>query len=180
MAAVYISYVRPVDFDTVSALLAQCNAAIKQGFTDIHLLISSSGGGLIPWFGAYNQLLGLPVNLTTHNIGSIDSVANILFLAGRTRLACSASSFLFHGTHWNFGGTSTVSRPQLAEIADSLDVDEGKLKDIISLRSNIGRADLDRMMLAGETLNPVDAQALSVIHNIQEVNIPGGSPVWQI
>ncbi len=180
MPAVYISFVRPVNYDSVSALLNQCNVAVAGGFNEINILISSPGGDLIPGFGAYHQLLGMPAEIVTHNIGSIDSIANIIFLAGKRRYACAASSFLFHGTHWNFGGAAVIKKPQLGEIVDSLEVDEGKMKDIIILRCKLTREELDKMMLSGETLSAPDAKASELIHDIREVNIPSNTPIRQI
>jgi len=180
MAAVFISFVRPVDLDTVSLLLDRCNQALAKGFTEINILMSSPGGTLIPGFGAYHQLLGFPIDIVTHNIGSIDSIANIIFLAGKRRFACAASSFLFHGTVWDFAGTRTVSKPQLNEIVGSLDVDEGKMKDIITQRCKLTRERLDQLMYKGETLNASAAKSAEVVHDIREINIPDKATIWQI
>lgn len=180
MTAAYISFVRPVNYESVSALLHQCNISAASGASEINILISSPGGDLIPGFGAYHHLLGMPVDIVTHNIGSIDSIANVIFLAGKRRYACATSSFLFHGIHWNFGGVNALKKPQLQEIVRALEVDEGKMKGIIPLRCKLTLQDLDRMMLSGETLDATNAKTAEVVHDIREVNIPPNTPIHQI
>ena len=41
----------------------------------------------------YNFLRGLPIRLTTHNVGNVDSIGNAVFLAGEHRYACPHSPF---------------------------------------------------------------------------------------
>jgi len=45
----------------------------------------------------YNFIRSLPVKTIMHNIGIIDSIANVVFLAANERYANPSSSFLFHG-----------------------------------------------------------------------------------
>jgi ATP-dependent protease ClpP protease subunit len=45
----------------------------------------------------YNVLCGMPFKLVTHNVGNVDSIGDVVFLAGETRYACAHSTFMFHG-----------------------------------------------------------------------------------
>ncbi len=40
---------------------------------------------------------GVPYKLITHNVGNVDSIGNVIFLAAEERYACSTSTFMFHG-----------------------------------------------------------------------------------
>lgn len=175
----YLSFVRPVNLDTANALLGACNQAVTNGATEIYILMSSEGGQLEPAFAIYNQLMGLPVTLTTHNIGSVNSVANVIFLAGNKRLAVPSATFLFHGTYWNFG-QGGISRKQIAESLASLEADEKRMKYIIVSRTGLSRREINRLMNAGMTKDAIFAVQKGVIHDIADLSLPANVPIGQI
>ena len=45
----------------------------------------------------YNYIKSLSVKVVMHNVGLVNSIANVIFLAGNERYAVPHSSFLFHG-----------------------------------------------------------------------------------
>jgi hypothetical protein len=53
------------------------------------------------------------VKITMHNIGNIDSIANVIFVAKQNRYAPQNAAFLYHGIVINFNaagyGRSTLS-----------------------------------------------------------------------
>ena len=93
----FISFSAEVNQDTAENLMGVFAQRLNQGTKDFYLLLSSPGGNVINGVTIYNFLKSLPINLTTHNIGIVDSIANVVFLAGKTRYAVKNSSFLFHG-----------------------------------------------------------------------------------
>jgi ATP-dependent Clp protease protease subunit len=179
-SSLFISFVRPVDFNTASALLATMNQAIKEGHADITLLMSSSGGQLIPGFAIYNQLLMLPITLTTCNIGSVNSIATIIFLAGAQRLATPNATFLFHGTSWGFGHAAEIAKRQLAESMSALEIDEKRMRDVVVTRTLIQEAEITQLMLDGMTKDAQFAKDSQIIHEITLIPIPPGVQVIQI
>jgi|RhiMetdeSRZDD1v2_1073273.scaffolds.fasta_scaffold1107585_1 ATP-dependent Clp protease protease subunit len=179
-SSIFISFVRPVDFNTASALLAAMNQAIKEGHADITLLMSSSGGQVIPGFAIYNQLLMLPITLTTCNIGSVNSIATIIFLAGARRLATPNATFLFHGTSWGFGHAAEIAKRQLAESISALEVDEKRMRDVVVMRTHIQETEIVQLMLDGMTRDAQFAKDREIIHEITTVPIAQGIPVIQI
>lgn len=74
-------------------LLAQGQA----GTTRLVLAMNSPGGNVVAGMAIYNTLLAMPFEIVTHNIGNVDSIANVIFLAGKERFACGPSTFMFHG-----------------------------------------------------------------------------------
>jgi ATP-dependent protease ClpP protease subunit len=65
-------------------------------------------------FAIYNLLQSLPYEVHTHNIGAIQSIANVVFLAGDRRTAAPESSFMLHGFTWAFG-QETLDEMQITE-----------------------------------------------------------------
>jgi ATP-dependent protease ClpP protease subunit len=176
---VYISFVRPINWDTVNPLLDTCSQAINNGARELYLLLSSPGGDVDPGVAVYNQLRGLPADIITHNTGCIDSIANVIFLAGSKRLACPISTFLFHGIYWDFSDAVELWRPQLMEITTSLQAAENKMRDIIVHRSNLSKEDVDAFFAEGATKDAAFALSKGIISAIDDVNIPQGAHIVQ-
>jgi len=174
---VYVSFVRPINWDTINPLIKLSNEIVNSGAEQIYLLMGSTGGFVDAGFAVYNHLLGLPIKVTTHNIGSIDSVANVIFLAGSTRLACENATFLFHGIHWGFGAGAEVRRPQMMEIVTSLQAAENKMRDAIVSRSILTVEEVDAFFAEGAMKDANFALSKQIIHEIKAVNIPAGATI---
>ena len=91
-----IHFLCPVNTATVGQLQNHCLTALSQGATELNIHISSQGGETAAGFTAYNFLKSLPVTVRTHNISNVESIANIVFLAGSERFANPLSRFLLH------------------------------------------------------------------------------------
>src|ERR1700735_763784 len=79
---VYISFSAEIIPHTTEALIALISHQVNIGVINLHLLISTPGGSVMNGMNLYNFLRALPLELTTHNIGNVDSIGNAVFLAG--------------------------------------------------------------------------------------------------
>lgn len=120
----------------------------------------------------YNFLIGLPVSLTTHNIGNVDSVGNVIFLAGKKRLACPNSTFMFHGVAFTGNGQYSFGERHLNEIMASVKSDETRMAKLIVSRTSLTEPQVMAMFERAATKNSDDALACGIIHEIRDVNIP--------
>lgn len=97
----YVSFIAPVNSINSQALLGIISQKIfnNQGvkFNELHLCLSTPGGSVEHGISVYNTLKALPIKIITYNIGQINSIGNVIFLAGEERYASSVSSFMFHG-----------------------------------------------------------------------------------
>jgi len=98
-ARIYLVFTLDINPQNVAKLLTECANWANQGTKEIYLHFASFGGNTAAGIAAYNVLRALPVKLITHNIGNIDSVANIIFLAGEERFAVPHATFMFHGCY---------------------------------------------------------------------------------
>ena len=79
--------------------------------------------------------------MRTHNLGTVESMGNIIFLAGERRSACQHSKFLFHPFHWNLNGS--VDHARMSEYAMSLDYDLHLYARIVAERTPMAAEPLD-------------------------------------
>src|SRR5713101_1517285 len=94
---VYINFSADITPPSTETLLATIANLINQRVPHIYLLLSTPGGSVMHGLTIYNVLMGLPCDLTIHNVGSVNSIGNAIFLAGKHRYACQHSTFMFHG-----------------------------------------------------------------------------------
>src|ERR1022692_79704 len=85
---VYISFSAEVSAHTTESLLAVLANCVNQRIKTVHLLLSTPGGNVMNGLNIYNIMLGLPLEVITHNVGNVDSIGNAIFLAGSKRYAC--------------------------------------------------------------------------------------------
>nr|WP_272537527.1 MULTISPECIES: ATP-dependent Clp protease proteolytic subunit [unclassified Providencia] len=123
-----IHFICPVTTNSVSQLQNHCLAALSQGATEINIHISSRGGETDCGFAAYSFLKSLPIKVRTHNISNVESIANIIFLAGSERTANPESRFLIHPLAWSFSGQ--VDHYRLRELVKCLDNDLNRFVNI--------------------------------------------------
>jgi ATP-dependent protease ClpP protease subunit len=70
---------------------------VNNGHDDVHVFLSSPGGSVADGMAVYNFMMALPVHITTYNIGTVDSIGNVIFQAAKYRVAAPTSRFMFHG-----------------------------------------------------------------------------------
>lgn len=148
--------------------------------TCIYFLFSSGGGSVDSGVALYNFLRALPQDTIMHNVGSIDSIANAVFLAGKRRYACQASAFLLHGISWNFNQAATLSYTQMQETLSRFDAAEQLTAGIIGNETKLTAEEVRALFLQGASKNPAFALEKGLIHEIREVDIPFDAIVHSI
>src|SRR5690348_16113733 len=93
----FVSFSAEIVPKTTEVLLATMANLVNQGYKEVHLLLSTPGGSVMHGVTVYNVLRGLPVTLITHNVGNVDSIGSVVFLAGEQRYACPQTTFMLHG-----------------------------------------------------------------------------------
>jgi len=93
-----ISFMGEINTGSMGQLLAIVGMQLRAGVHKIRIVISSGGGDTSAAFAAYNYLHNLPgIEVSTFNVGNVDSAAVILFCAGQQRYSFPATRFLIHG-----------------------------------------------------------------------------------
>jgi len=93
----FVIFTAEISPTTVEQLIATMAQAAKQRVKSVYLGISTPGGQVQAGIALYNTLRAMPFDLTVHNVSSVNSIGNVIFLAGKTRYATASSTFMFHG-----------------------------------------------------------------------------------
>lgn len=114
-------------------LLAVC----ERGAQKVTVMFSSEGGDLNSGFSAYNFFRGLPVPVRMVNVGSVESIALLIYLAANERDVLESSRFLLHQFNWTYP-FQRVDYARLNENSDSLRFDYDRYATIFNERTNSG------------------------------------------
>ena len=180
MAAAYISFFADVNPQTSAVLIGSVFDQINKGASEIHLLLSTVGGGVDQGTAVYNVLRGLPVPLTTHNVGSVNSIGNVIFLAGTRRKAVPHATFMYHGVGFDVMTAMRFEEKNLRERLDSIQVDQLKIGAIIGERTQLTTAEIKDLFLQAQTKDTAFAMDKGVIHEIADVSLPASAQLIQL
>lgn len=161
-----IKFFAPVIDVTINTLMDVIDKKMGQGAREFILLISSPGGNVFYGLSAYNYLKGLPVTLTTHNFGSVDSIGIVLYCGGSRRLSVPQARFLLHGVIANFQNES-LEEKQLEERLKGLKIDAENIAKVVSANTGKTVQEVTNAMLERTTLNPDEAKAWGLVHKIK-------------
>lgn len=176
---VVIKFFAPVVDATINALMQVTDEQMARGATRFTLLISSPGGSVFHGLSAYNYLKGLPVEITTHNFGSVDSIGVVLFCGGSRRYSVPQARFLLHGASANFAN-ERLEEPQLEERLRGLRMDIENIAKVIAANTGRTVAQVTEAMLQRLTLNPEEARDWGLVHEIKAELFEAGSQVISI
>ena len=176
----FISFTAEVVPQTTEALLSAVTNFVNQGFKEIHLLISSPGGSVMHGMAIYNTLRGLPVKLVTHNVGNVDSIGAIVYLAGDERYVCPQTTFMLHGVSLSTNTPMQFFERTLKEKLASVQADQERIKAIYCDRAGIDPEVAEQFFLGESNITATEAVSHGLAHDIRKVDIPAGSPVLQL
>jgi ATP-dependent protease ClpP protease subunit len=169
-----------IDQASTDTLMNVIAGAYSQGIKEVHLLLSTSGGGIMNGMTLYNFLRGLPISLTTHNVGNVDSIGNVVFLAGQRRFACAHSTFMFHGVMWTTSASASLGEQALTELLANVKRDQRRIANLVVQNSRLGEDEVNAMFSRSETKSADEALACGIIHEIKDVQIPADAVVFSL
>ena len=177
---VYISFNAQVAPQTIQPLLALCAQAVTQQVKKVYLLLSTPGGDVQMGMTAYNMLKGMPFELITHNVGAVNSIGNVIFLAGEKRYCVPHSTFMFHGVGFNAPGDMRFEEKFLRERLDSVVADQKQIGAVIVDRTKISSDAVKELFREAKTKDPAYALDNGIVHKILDVKIPAGAAIQQL
>lgn len=174
MGSATIFFIDGINEESGKALMNQCIGAVDNGATSIQIRMSSPGGFTQAGFWLANILRCLPVQLATHNIGEVSSIALPIFLAAPSRSAEPTSRFLMHPLTWTVSEPAKIPHHTLREWVASLNNDVARYVEIFEEATKSAKERFDiRTALVGNAPSVMDtAQALKagVVHKV--VSLP--------
>lgn len=177
---VFVSFAAEIVPQTTEALLRAMADFVNQGFREIHLLLSTPGGSVMHGINIYNVLRGLPIKLITHNVGNVDSIGTVIYLAGEQRYVCPQATFMLHGVAFGTNTPAQFFERNLRERLLTVQKDQERIKAIYSDRAGIDPEVAEQFFLGESNITAAAAVTQGLAHEIRTVQIPAGSPVLQL
>jgi len=155
----------PINNSTINSLMSTIDDKMKEGIKDFVLLLSSHGGDTAAGLTGYNYLKGLPVKITTYNIGTVSSIATVLYCIGNRRISVPHAKFLIHDPHWAFQ-QSSLEEGEIDEILKRLTVYKQNVAKVIA--TNTGKTVLEVLSIMQQrtTFTPDEAVTWGLVHEI--------------
>lgn len=175
---VYILFTAQIDAKTAQGLLAVMANCATQGVKSVYLAISTPGGDVVQGMTLYNMLKGMPFELTTHNVGNVDSIGNAIFLAGSKRYACKHSTFMFHGVGFDMKNqTVRLEEKNIREMLTNITSNHGRIGSVLEERTKIDKAIIPELFREAQTKDAAFAVGHGIVDEIRDFNVPPGSAV---
>jgi len=176
----YVSFDAGINQPTTEALLGVCADLATKKVPEVYLMLSTPGGSVMHGLTIYNVLRAMPYKLITHNMGNVDSIGNIVFLAGDERYSCPHATFTFHGVGFDITTPTRFDERFLRERIGSLKADQDRIGGVISERTGIPSEEVEQLFLEAVTRNPDYARTHGIIHDIRQAKVPDGAPLLQL
>lgn len=173
---VYLSFTADIDSDAAENLIAVMARLANLKTKKVYLLLSTLGGSVTNGLALFNLFRGMPFKLVTHNIGNVDSIGNVVFLAGEERYTCAGATFMFHGVHSGPMDGERLNVNAVREKLDGMLNDQKRICSVICSRTNIESREVDELFKQGQTKDAEFALAKGIVHEIREVKIDPGAP----
>lgn len=173
----YVIFSAEITPTTTERLVAVMVQAAKKNVAEVYLAVSTPGGQVQSGIALYNTLIAMPFILKTHNISGVNSIGNVIFLAGETRYATANSTFMFHGVGVDVKSPIRIEEQYARERLDSILSDQLRMGKIITGRSSIGDHDVANLFRTQTTVSATWAKDHGIIEDIRDFKIPPGSPV---
>jgi len=175
---IYINFSAEINEYTSESLMNFLANQLSSGEKEFYILLSSTGGRVDKGITLYNYIKSLPVKIIMHNIGIVNSVANIIFLVGNERYAVPHSSFLFHGVGFDILQPTRLEEKDLKEKIKIIERDQALMSEIIAEKTRLSIDEIRKLFLEAQTKTPEEAKKIGLIQDIREVKIPEGAKVF--
>ncbi len=172
----------PINISAVESLRNMLLNALQSRVTEIKILMSSEGGDLNSGFTAYNYIRSMPVKTRCINMGTIESISVMPFLAATERRAVENSRFLLHDFSWTFK-SAPVNINKVSECADSLKFDTERYAKTFDERTSGCESpiDISAHLTGASCIIGPSAAILSGITTTADTGLPNiiaGSPFF--
>jgi len=179
MADFYLYLTAEINATSSNNLIQYLGGLIPQAPDRLTIAMNSPGGNVVSGIAIYNTMLAMPYPITTHNIGNVDSIANVVFLGGSERYACPGSTFMFHGVGFQGNANMRYEENILKGMLDTVLADHRRISGIFAVRTNGGVTVQSGMRLFKEqrTRHAQWATDKGFATGVQDFVLPAGANV---
>ena len=175
---IYGTLVSGVNEGMLQKLMNVIAIAASNKVDRIHLLMHSTGGFVNDGIAGYNFLRTLPLDVILYNVGSIQSIASVMFLGANKRKASKAATFMIHRSH--FSSPIPASSAQLHAVAQSLALDDSRMEEILRSHITMPADKWEIHKHADLFLTAQDALSYGIIDEIADFAPPLGATLFNV
>ena len=178
----WIRLTAPITPYSTQRLFRVIDRKYQAGVRKIHLLLSTPGGSVAHGIAIYNFLRGIPVEILTHNFGTVDSIGIIVFCAGAERYSVPHARFFLHPVGMDIGQPTRVGEHWPLEHSKSLKIDQENIARIIADTTQRAVDAALRDIAERKTLRPEEAKSYGLVDDIRPELLPVGAdfvPVYE-
>lgn len=175
VSLVFSAGIDPISCNNFASMLTKM---ATQGVKRLTIGINCNGGNVQSGIFLYNILISMPFDIVTHNIGNVDSIANAIFLAGKTRYSTRSATFMFHGVAFELASSNRLDEKRLKELLDNVSADHQRISTLIADRTGLSIDECRTLFMEQKTRAADWALEKGLIEDIREFTLPaGGSSV---
>jgi ATP-dependent protease ClpP protease subunit len=175
MSEHYLMFSAAIDQNSSNNFLAYLVGLQIEGATKLTVGMSTHGGNVVCGITMYNHMLAMPFEIETHNVGNVDSIANAVFLGGKTRYASSTATFMFHGVGFDGNANERLEEKNLLEKLDIVYAENKRISKVMSDRSTLGMDEGLELFKEQKTRDADWAKEKGIIKDIKPFIIPAGA-----
>ena len=177
---IYINYTGKIDYRGAASLMDLLSGALVEGHKEITLTIASPGGITDVGFMLHNHIKALPIKVTTHAVGNVDSAGVPIFLAGTDRYAARLSSFMIHLPKKGFDPSARFSAAELVQFAQDLKQNETSLIRLLKDYLTHSETEIQQFLATGKRFSAEEACSVGIASRVDELVIPMDARVFSV
>ncbi|MEX2166834.1 MAG: ATP-dependent Clp protease proteolytic subunit [Methyloceanibacter sp.] len=179
-AGCFIGFNAGFDRKSAEQLILVCGQAVQNEYDEINLCLGSLGGTLDDVYYVINILEAFPVKLITHNVSTVQSAANLVFLCGDERYAVPGSTFFFHQTHFPSFPDQQINQAFMVERLKAIEDHDTRCAAFYLDKTGQPAKKVREWCNAEILMTTDDAMANGLIHGVKQLDMPPKSFFHQV
>lgn len=175
----YIRMTAPITPMSTERLLQVVDTKYRSGVNRLHLLLSTPGGSVSHGIYLYNLLRGLPIEVVTYNIGTVDSIGVIVYCAGKERISVPHARFFLHPIGMDVGNLR-VDEHWIKETQSSLRIDQANIAKIIASTTDKDADAVETDISERKSLLPDEAIQYGLVQELKTDLLPSEADLTPI
>ena len=170
----HVLFSAPITEESANNFICLLSTLATQGISRAFVGMNCSGGHIPSGIAMHNHncMKAMPLEIVTHNIGNVDSIANIVFLGGDERYACGASTFMFHGAGVNSTPTACLQEKDLLERLDVVEAEHKRMSELIAGRTKLSAAECKELFKEQRMRDALWAKNKGFVDEVRDFAIP--------
>ena len=146
----------------------------KSADKHLHLLFQSGGGTIAEGIALYNLISTSPIDISLYNMGSLQSMATIVFLAAKRRVVNQHGTFMLHAPTC---APQPMTTNRLTDVLESLKIDDARTNAILRRHLKMSETQWTNLRHNEFWITAADSVKNGIATEIGDFTPPRGSPL---